>query len=168
MFKIGDKIIYGKTGVCEVIEIKEMSMTSDGKKELYYNLKPIYQQGSTIFTPVNNNKIAMRSIITKSEALKLIKQIPKIQAKPFSFKARRDVVEYYEKTLNSLDYHNLIELAVTIYEKKQDAEKNKKAVSSIDEKFMKKAEELLFVELAAVLSVDKNEIPALIEAEKEE
>lgn len=162
MFSKGEKIVYGKTGVCEVMDITEMTLPGNTKKELYYSLKPLYQQGSTIFTPVNNSKIAMRSVISKEDAVKLIELIPKIKAEPFKTDARRDLVEHYEKALGSLDCKELIEVTMSIYAKKQLAEKNKKSVGILDEKFMKKAEELLFGELAVALDIDKEEVPKYI------
>lgn len=162
MFKVGDKIVYGKTGVCEVIDITEMTLPGGTKKELYYNLRPLYITGSTIFAPAENSKISMRAIISKEEALKLINMIPCIKAEPFSSKAKREISEYYENAIGSLDCKELVELTMSIYAKKQIAAQNKKNIGALDEKFMKKAEEMLFGELAVVLEIEKEEVPSYI------
>lgn len=157
MFKVGEKIVYGKTGVCEVIEITEMA-AGGAKKEPYYILKPIFQSDSKIFTPVNNNKIAMRPIISKEEAENLLALIPKIKAEPFKANARRDLLEHYESVLGSQSCEELVRLAMSVYAKKQIAEKNKKTIGALDERFMKKAEEMLYGELAAVYGLEKDEV----------
>lgn len=162
MFKVGDKIVYGKNGVCEVVEITQMSLSDDSKKELYYNLKPIYQQGSTIYTPAENGKIAMRAVINKEEAEKLIELIPKIKAEPIANSNKREMVEIYENALSSQDPADLAELTKSIYAKKQIAEQNKKNMGAVDEKFMKKAEEMLFGEHAVALGIEKDDVPEYI------
>ncbi|MBP3337588.1 MAG: CarD family transcriptional regulator [Clostridia bacterium] len=158
MFNVGDKIIYGQTGVCEVMEIVEMSIPGENKKTPYYSLKPLFMSSSTIFTPVENKKIAMRAVISKEEAEKLIKSIPEIKAEPFAPQARKEAALFYENALKSLDCYDLVELTKSIYAKKQIAEQNKKVIGAMDEKFMKKAEELLFGELSVALGIDKDDV----------
>ena len=51
MFEIGEKIVYGSTGVCEVENIAPMDFAGKGEKELYYVLHPLYQDG-VIYAPV--------------------------------------------------------------------------------------------------------------------
>lgn len=77
MFKIGDKIVYGETGVCIVTDICEKEFIRNNKKS-YYVLKPILNSGNVIYAPVESGKIPMRNIISKETALKLINDIPKI------------------------------------------------------------------------------------------
>jgi CarD family transcriptional regulator len=52
---------------------------------------------------------------------------------------------------------------MSIYAKKQNAQKQKRKFASVDERFMKRAEELLFGELAAVFEISMEEVPAYIE-----
>lgn len=60
MFEKGGYIVYGTTGVCLVEEITGMKMKGASGEKLYYVLRPCFQKGNTIFTPVDNSKIAMR------------------------------------------------------------------------------------------------------------
>ena len=55
-------------------------------------------------------------------------------------------------------------LSKTIYEKKIEAEKQgKHSLSQIDEKYMGRAEDLLFGEIAAVLGIPREEVLGFIE-----
>ena len=51
---------------------------------------------------------------------------------------------------------------MSIYAKKQMVEEQKKKFGSVDERFMKKAEELLFGELSAVLGIPRSEVSKYI------
>ncbi len=52
MFKIGDYVAHYKEGVCEVVNIGKIDMGSSDKE--YYTLKPVYDAGGTVYTPVDN------------------------------------------------------------------------------------------------------------------
>ena len=76
MFEKGGYIVYGTTGVCLVEEITGMKMKGASGEKLYYVLRPCFQKGNTIFTPVDNSKIAMRAVMNKAEAESLVERIP--------------------------------------------------------------------------------------------
>ena len=46
MFQIGDLILYGGTGVCQVTKITRPNIPGVDKTKLYYVLSPLYQDGS--------------------------------------------------------------------------------------------------------------------------
>ena len=52
MFKVNDVIIYGTQGVCKIEDIEEKSIS--GTKKAYYVIKPVNDNGSTIFAPTDN------------------------------------------------------------------------------------------------------------------
>ena len=54
MFKIGDYVAHYKEGVCEVVNIGKIDMGSSDKE--YYTLKPVYDAGGTVYTPVDNKR----------------------------------------------------------------------------------------------------------------
>ena len=55
MFQVNDMVLYGTNGVCKVVDIDERDC--GGRMVEYYILKPIYAANSTIFVPVNNEKL---------------------------------------------------------------------------------------------------------------
>ena len=74
MFEIGQYIIYGSTGVCEIEDIRDERIS--GEKKSYYILKPVYISGSKIYAPVGVSEVRMRALITKDEAMALIDSMP--------------------------------------------------------------------------------------------
>jgi len=158
MYQVGDLVIYGKTGVCKVIEVTTQEME---KQRLYYTLMPLYQS-CTIFAPVNSTKVFMRPIVSKDEAERLVDMIPSIRAEAYHNQSVNQLAGHYEASLNTHDCAELITLTMSIHAKKKLMEQQKRKFGAVDERFMKCAEELLFGELAAALCISKDEVPEYI------
>lgn len=52
MFQIGDRVVYGVHGVCEIVDDRIQIM--DRKRIRYYILEPLEQPGARFFVPVEN------------------------------------------------------------------------------------------------------------------
>ncbi len=151
-FAIGDLIFYGETGVCRVENIVEKEFM--GEIRPCYKLQPLYQS-CTIFTPADNEAVFMRAIVSRAEADALINGITSIEPEICRVTAPRELSERYDKVIKAHDCREYVRFVVSIHAKKKLLAKQKKKLSAIDERFLKKAEELLFGELAAALGIDK-------------
>lgn len=160
MYQPGDMIVYGSTGVCRVKEVTRLDFQSGN--QLYYALDPLYQDG-VIYTPVDT-KVFMRPVITKEEAEALIDKIPTMQAAAYHNSVLRELEEHYAGYLKSHDCGDLIELAMSIYAKKQLLATQHRKFGAVDERFLKRAEDLLDGELAVALGVPKDQVGAYISA----
>ncbi|MDD4715074.1 MAG: CarD family transcriptional regulator [Oscillospiraceae bacterium] len=161
MYQVGDFIFYGSTGVCKILDIIKKAPESKEKARLYYKLDPLYQN-CTIFTPVHEAKVFMRPIISKEEAEHLIDTIPSIQAKAYYTHVSSQLAGYYEESLKTHRCIDLVRLTLSIYAKKRAAQQQNRKFGAVDQRFMKRAEELLFGELAAALSISIEEVPEYI------
>lgn len=126
----------------------------------YYDLRSLYPS-CRIKAPVDG-KLPMRPVITRDEANALIDRIPSINAKPFSGRNAKELSEKYRTAVSSQDCLDLIELTMSIYAKKQAAQKEKKKLDSIDQAFMKEGEALLFGELSVALGIPFEEVQPYI------
>lgn len=161
MYQTGDMIIYGSTGVCQVKEIVDRELEK-GVTKPFYVLDPLYQDG-VIMIPVDT-KVFMRPVITREEALELIDRIPTMQPDAYHNSVLRELEEHYCSYLKSHRCEDLIELAMSIYCKKQDLAQQNRKFGAMDERFMKRAEDLLDGELSVALGIEKNEVGAFISA----
>lgn len=161
MYKTGDVILYGSTGVCRVTDIVTHGLPGQDKKQLHYVLKPLYQD-CTITTPVDAMKVFMRPILTKDEAEQLVERIPSFKAEAFHSRFIGQLVEHYETAMKTYDCADLIEMTLSIHAKKQTAEQHKRKFGAVDEKYMKRVEALLYGELAAALDLTRDQVSALI------
>lgn len=129
MFQIGDKIVYGNTGVCTVEEITTVSMSGVDKNRLYYVLKPLYQDG-IIRTPVDNDKVFMRPVISRQEAEALVDMIPSIKATACNEKNLNLLRSHYQECLGRFECANLVEMTMSIYAKKRKRPGSKRDLAS--------------------------------------
>ena len=102
--------------------------------------------------------VFIRAIISKTDAQKLVETVPEICNKVLDAQGEED----YRAMLESHSCNELLELAVKIYSKKQAVKKAKKKLGFIDEKYLKRTEELLFGELAAALDIPPEEVPKVL------
>jgi CarD family transcriptional regulator len=160
MYKINDLIVYGKTGVCKITDITIPKHISFDKDQLYYVLQPLYED-CVIYTPVNT-KVFMRPIISAEEADHLIDMIPTIQAEAYYNDRLQELTHHYEAAIKAHNCADLIELAMSIYAKKQIVEQQNRKFGQIDKKFMEQAEELLFGEFSLALGIPKDKVQEYI------
>lgn len=157
MFSIGEKIMYGGTGVCVVEGITELRTSRLEPPKPYYILRPLYQSG-TIQTPVENNKVPIRPVMTRTEAEQLVDDIPEIHASICYEKSLSALRNHYQQQISSFDCRDLIRMTKSIYAKKKDAESRRKKIGVTDEKFLRRAEDLLFGELAVALEISRDAV----------
>ncbi len=154
-------MVYGWTGVCRVKEVAPRQEAGGKRDRLYYTLES-QQNGCMIYTPVDSDKVFMRPVISRQEALDLIDQIPHIQAEAYRTPVTRELVEHYEEALRSRDCGDLIRLTMSIHAKKEGAAAQKRRFGAVDERFLRRGEDLLFGELAAALGIEPEQVPDFI------
>ncbi|MDD4716335.1 MAG: CarD family transcriptional regulator [Oscillospiraceae bacterium] len=161
MYKVGDLLFYGSTGTCRVVDITSRDPAGAEKPQKYYVLSPLYQN-YTIYVPVNTTKIPMRPIISKEEAHRLIDLIPSIRVEIFHSRIINELTQHYKASLDTHECTDLLKLCMSIYAKKQAVEQQKRKFGAIDERFMNRAEDLLFGELAAALDIEREQVTGYI------
>lgn len=162
MYQVGELVLYGNTGVCKITEISSKELPGTNATQLYYTMKPLHQE-CMIFTPVDNKKVFMRPVISKHEAERLIDTIPGMETQIYHSSVMSELTQHYEASFQTHDCADLIVLTMSIYAKKRSMEEQKRRFGAVDERFMKRAEELLFSELAAALGIARDDVPGYIE-----
>ena len=160
MYQIGERIIYGSTGVCEIKEIGPLEIQGAKKGVDYYTLSPVFQEGR-IFAPVDSS-VYIRPVLTRDEALNLIRQIPDINEDIPDDSNPRMLNDYYRVCLKSGDCLDLVRLVRVIYAKEKRAEKKGRHLGQVDERSMKRAEEMLHNELACALGIKPDDVRGFI------
>lgn len=163
MFEIGEFIMCGGHGVCRVASITGNPIDKLDKKRKYYILEPVFEKGSTIYTPVDNEKVVMRRILDEKKAKKLIKQIPDIKTVWIREEKTRE--QMYKEAIRTYDCESLVQIIKTLYMRKQDRVLQGKKVLSSDEHYLKKAEELLYSEMSIALSIPREHVEEYINKE---
>lgn len=156
MFKVGEYINYGTAGACEVIDITTLNMDGVPKERLYYILMPCGDSKGRLFTPVDNERVAMRPLLSKEEADALIREIPEIEQIWVGNDKLRE--ETYKKAMKSGECREWIRIIKTLYLRKQQRIRQGKKTTAMDERYLKLAEDRLYSELSISLGLPKGEM----------
>ena len=166
MFQVGDLIIYGTNGVCQVEKIGSADVPGAAPDKLYYTLSPVRNPGGHIYTPVDNQRIVMRPILTADETEQLMHALPEIT--PLTISDEKSVEALYKRSLSSCDSIQWAQIIKTIYLRKQSRIRAGKKVTAVDDRYMRIAEDNFYGELAVVLKKDRSEVPSYIHEQVEE
>lgn len=156
MFKIGDTVLYGSQGVCEIAakEVKEIGKT----KREYYVLRPIYQEGSTIFVPADNENLVskMHAVMSEEEIKELIKALPREDAVFEQDDTLRR--NSYREILSSGDRVAIASVIKALYLEQCRRKEAGKKLPLADEQILSRAETLLYNELSLVLNIKPDQV----------
>lgn len=160
MFSIGEKVIYGTQGICEVRGTTEKTI---GKTKLeYYVLVPIYDTKSTIYIPVKNEKLLenIRKVLSETEINALIDTAAKNQLTWIEDDLKRkEICNQIFKSGDRLDIMRLIEM---LYLRREALKQTKKHFHISDERYLREAERLIHDEFSYVLGIEQNKVPEYI------
>lgn len=162
MYNVNDTIHYGGSGVCT---IQEISMLRFGRtRERYYVLKPLHQNASVIYVPVNSKSLTskMRPVISADEVNDLISGIPSVETVWIEDAQERK--NYFDELLRNNNCTDLIRIIKTLLQQKERRQKIGKALHVTDENYLREARRLLFDEFAGALGMNPNEINSYIES----
>ena len=154
-FKVNEIIMYGNTGVCKISDIR-MDSFADSPEQLYYALSPIYDLNSTIFVPVNSDKVRIRSLLSRQEVLDLIRIIPEIET--FWVENDNQRKNVFSQMMKECEHRDLIKLIKSLYQKREEKKEQGRKFFISDEKILTMAEKLLFQEFALVLGIEVEEV----------
>lgn len=160
MFNVGEKIVYGNSGVFVVGDLTGSPVDKNDTR-LFYVLRPMYgPEGNIICTPVDNDKVSMRQLISKEEAERLIERIPEIDLLTVvNEKQRRDV---YKVSLANSGLDDYISIIKTVYNRRTESVKNKKRISETDAEYEKRAKFCLYSELSTVLGMAFEDVDCVV------
>lgn len=155
MYSKGDIIIYGLNGICEITDISAIDMSGVPKDKEFYVL---HEKGTNgiIYAPVGTAESKMRKVITREAAEELISKIPTID--PLKNTNEKIIEQTYKEYLLSSDYEKWVSLIKFIYDRKQKRLMAGKKVTAVDERYMKRVEDMLYQELSVALGISQNHV----------
>lgn len=162
MYAIGEYVFRENDGVCRVSEIGHLDFQKPEEERTYYTLIPIGDDKTKIYVPTEPEPIGIRKLISRDDALKLIRNIQCIP--PINLANERQCEQQYKQSLRSNDPSQLVAMIKTLYTREQARLTQGKKSLIMDKSYFQQAEKLLYSELAMVLGVDEISIPDRIKA----
>lgn len=154
MFEIGEYVVYGNKGVCQIKSIGPIDMPGVSKDRIYYTMNQVYMRGSTIFTPTDSDKL--RKVLTESEAKNLIDGIKAIE--PDWIRDDKEREKLYTETLRTANCKALCEMMIDLYRRRKRRLADGKKATSTDERYFHAAEDILCGELGIALGIKKDDV----------
>lgn len=161
MFQVNDTVMYGSSGVCKISEICAKKFGSN--EVLYYVLKPLYDENSTIYCPVDSPKLKIRELLSVNEIYQLIQEMPDAQTAWIDNEQKRK--EKFSKIIKEGDHRELIRLIRALYFNREEKHRSGKKFYLSDERMMKEAETILHEEFAHVLNIQIEDVVPFIMGE---
>lgn len=162
MFKIGDYVVYGSSGICKVSDIEKMKFSETDDEKEYYVLLPMGSVNSSVYVPVDNVRIVIRSVIDKEEAQKVIDEISDIEEIEIASDKLRE--ERYREWAKLCDLRKWVSILKTICTRKKVRLEQGKKITAVDDKYFRLAEDNLYSELSFALGMQKVEIEKEVRA----
>ncbi len=160
MAEVNEIVRYGAQGICRIQQIEEKSIGAS--RRLYYVLKPVYHEDSTIFVPVDNPALTgkMHRLLRAQEVLELLSGLAGDDGLWVEDEAQRR--EAYEQILRSGDRVGMARLIRALSLQKAQLGAQHKKLHAAEEAILKEAERELNEEFAYVLGLSLEETPAFI------
>lgn len=156
MYEVGDYIIHGTNGVCKVDAVGKIDSSIMDNKRIYYTLVPYYTKSGKIYVPTDSDKVTLRKILTKEEALDFIGRIKDVEVLWITDEKTRELE--YKEAFKKHDCTEYVRIIKTIYLRRQERIAEKKKLTATDERYFRMAEDALYGELGVSLSMDKEEV----------
>ena len=165
MFNKNDYVNYSTNGICKIEDIRAIPFDANAKERTCYVLKPVYQNASTIFVPVDNDKLSvkMRPVLSAEEIDKIILDIKNQEM--HWIKDRKKRMEKFQDILQRRDEKELLLLVSCLYFKSGELEKG---LASTEEEILKKAENIVEQEFSFSLKISSDSIGNYIKEKLEE
>ena len=161
-FKAGEYIVYDTYGICEIQEIKKMSLVQGTPFQPYYVLKPLSAGQSTYYVPCENETLClrMRRPMIKSEIEELLSKSVTSNVKWIENRQLRS--EKAREIIKNGVSPDLIALIRCLYERKLSLKESGKTLSSTNENLLSAYEKLINEELSFCLNIPASEVAGYI------
>ena len=161
MFEIGDYVVKSTDGVCRVDDILHPDLDIANPDKLYYLLSPLDNSRAKLYVPTDKADVqGVRAVMKEEKAWEVINKIPQIKGHWIEDSREREAE--YKKIIRSYDSEALIGMIKDLYIKKLERLNAGKKNTSMEERFLNNAENLLCSELSFVVGKDKKEMAAII------
>ena len=152
MYQIGDRLVYGIHGVCQVVALEERRV--DRKNLTYLVLEPVGHGGSRFLLPANNEAAMakLQKILSSAELETLLREESLHSGQWIPAESRRK--QTYRELLSCGDRRKLLEMICTVYRHKECQFAAGKKVHQCDENFLRDGERIIADEIAVVLDLE--------------
>lgn len=153
MFEIGEFIVYGINGICRVENIGPSPYDKTDTRTFYLLIPVNNPMSSSIYTPVDNDRVPMRRLMTREEIEALILAMPEIETLEVPVEKQRR--EIYRAAIGGLRPEGYVQVIKTVNRRRRELSATRKHFPMTDLEYGRLAKHLLCSECAHVLGVSE-------------
>lgn len=156
VFEKEQYVVYGKMGVCRVIDRQMLSFGGD--KEEYYILSPVRDPRSSVYVPCANEMLMgrLRPLLTKAEIDDVLSSVTQADI-PWT-EDRGERTAQFRTIISDGDRRQIVRLVRCLYAKKQEKTIEGKKFSTADEMFLQECVRLVEEEFALALDISAEQV----------
>ena len=156
MFQVNDYVFYGMSGICRIDAVCTEPFEGAPAGVLYYVLHTLSEPKQTIFNPVSNERVHIRSVMTPSEAEAFFTLLPTLP--PLEGSSAKQLRDAYILAVKSGEPTSWGRILRTFRARLHLAEAKLARVTDAERNFYEQALRLLGAEIALALSVPISEV----------
>jgi len=160
MFQVGEHIVYGINGICRVESIGPSPYDKSDTRTFYLLVPVNNPMSSTILTPVNNEHVPMRRLMTRDEIDALISEMPRIELLSVPIEKQRR--EIYRSVIGELKPEGYVQVIKTVHRRREELSAARKHFPVTDLEYGRLAKHLLYSECAHVLGLSEEKMEEYI------
>lgn len=155
MYEVGQRVVYGIHGVCEIIDIEVK--TVDRKRISYFVLEPLDQPGARYYIPTEKPAALAKlsPLLTRQELDELLLSCDPSGNSWIADENQRKM--RYRELISGADRKALVVMVHTLHMHKNRQVEQGRKFHLCDENFLRDAEKLLCSEFSLVLNLSKEE-----------
>lgn len=155
MFQVGDTVVHQGVGLCTIADIRKEEF-SRGNCQTYYVLQPQSDTSTTLFVPVEGEKVRLRTVMTAEQAEALPEQVAAYL--PVWSDNERERQDTFARILRGGEPAALARLVLDVKQQERQRYEQGKKLRFTDERAMQEAARLLKQELAVVLNISPEHV----------
>ena len=153
MFEIGKYVAYRSEGVCIISDIRAESFGADGTCAQYYILTPIHDKRSTLFVPVDNERLTslMRALMSAEQINEMAAELRETRLEWIADCRSRN--NEFREILSLGERRELAVLALTVADKIDETVAAGKKVGSTEASALRRALRMLYEEFSVTTDI---------------
>lgn len=151
-YPINSVVMHITTGVCRIQDIQEKQFTED-QRQKYYVLQPIFEKGTTLFVPIENDPVRIRPLLTKEAITDLLHTVSEQEEEPW-ISNQHQRAAHFKTILKSGNEQELLSMLHTM--------RKHRKLPIVEEKMRQAAKKLVEQEFSYVLGMKPESVLAWV------
>lgn len=156
MFERGAYVFHESGGVCQIADIQVAPLDGMPADRTYYVMRPVHDPNSVIYIPVDSNRIFLRRLLNREEAIELLDRIPSVQT--IEGDNAKQLRAKYMELMRMHEPLEWVRVIKTVYARTNTSASRAQRVSDTERSFSDNAKRNLHAELSLALGIPERNV----------